>query len=99
MMWSETTLDYRMMVERYPNLKEEVGGSIPRCEISSLLDGKLAEWSTTSCALTLSYRPSVSKKKEKENRITMIIISKVPDLELRMQKLQEVTWNILVLLE
>ena len=26
------------MVERYPNLKEEVGGSIPNCEISSLLD-------------------------------------------------------------
>jgi hypothetical protein len=27
-----------MMVERYPNLKEEVGGSILGCEISSLLD-------------------------------------------------------------
>jgi hypothetical protein len=26
-MWPETTLNYRMMVERYPNLKEEVGGS------------------------------------------------------------------------
>jgi hypothetical protein len=25
------------MVERYPNLKEEVGGSIPGCEISSPL--------------------------------------------------------------
>jgi hypothetical protein len=24
------------MVERYPNLKEEVGGSIPGCRISSL---------------------------------------------------------------
>jgi hypothetical protein len=23
---SKTTLNYRMMVERYPNLKEEVGG-------------------------------------------------------------------------
>ena len=30
----------RMMLERYPNLKEEVGGSNPGCEISSLLDGK-----------------------------------------------------------
>jgi hypothetical protein len=39
-----------MMVERYPNLKEKVGGSIPGCEISSLLDGKLAKWSTISCA-------------------------------------------------
>jgi hypothetical protein len=27
-----------MMVERYPNLKEEVGGSIPDCEIPELLD-------------------------------------------------------------
>ena len=29
--WSETTLNYRMMAGRYPNLKEEVGGgSNPR---------------------------------------------------------------------
>jgi hypothetical protein len=28
------TLNYWMMVERYPNLKEEVGGSIPGWEIS-----------------------------------------------------------------
>jgi hypothetical protein len=34
----EMTLNYWMIVERYPNLKEEVGGSIPGCEISSLLD-------------------------------------------------------------
>ena len=47
---SETTLKYWMMVERYPNLKEEVGGSIPGCEISSLLNRKLAMWSTASCA-------------------------------------------------
>ena len=37
-MWSETTLNYWRMMERYPNLKEEVGGSIPGCEISSLFD-------------------------------------------------------------
>jgi len=30
-----------MMVERYPNLKEEVGSLDPNCEISSLLDGNL----------------------------------------------------------
>ena len=30
------TLNYWMLVGRYPNLKEEVGGSIPGCEISSL---------------------------------------------------------------
>ena len=35
---SEMTLNYWVMVERYPNLKEEVGGSILGCEISSLLD-------------------------------------------------------------
>jgi hypothetical protein len=29
-----------MTVERYPNLKKEVGGSIPDCEIFSLLDKK-----------------------------------------------------------
>jgi hypothetical protein len=32
------TLTYWMMVERYPHLKEEVGGSISGYEISSLLD-------------------------------------------------------------
>ena len=36
--WSMTTLNYWMMVERYPNLKEEVGGLIPGCETSSILD-------------------------------------------------------------
>jgi hypothetical protein len=30
------TLNFRMMLERYPNLKEEVGGSNPGSEISSL---------------------------------------------------------------
>jgi hypothetical protein len=51
-----------MMVERYPNLKEEVVGSIPNCEISSLLDGKLARWSFASYALALACRPFASKK-------------------------------------
>jgi hypothetical protein len=40
---SKTTLNYRMMVKRYPNLKEEVGGLIPAYEISSLHDGKLVK--------------------------------------------------------
>jgi hypothetical protein len=44
-LWSEMTLNYWMMVERYSNLKEEVVHSIPGCEISSLHDGKLARWS------------------------------------------------------
>ena len=51
--WSKMTLNYWMMVETYPNLKKEVGGSIPGCEISSLLDRDLA----------LACRHSVSNKK------------------------------------
>ncbi len=56
------TLNYWMTVERYPNLKEKVGGSIPNYEMSSLLDVKLASWSTASSALALACRPSVSNK-------------------------------------
>ena len=41
--WSEATLNYWMMVERYPNLKEEVGDSITGCEFSSLLDKNLPD--------------------------------------------------------
>ena len=67
--WSKTTLKCWMMVDRYPNLKEEVGGSIPGCKISSLLDGKLAMWSSTSCALALACRPSGSKKKPNHKNI------------------------------
>jgi hypothetical protein len=60
------SLNCRMMVERYLNLKEEVGGSILGCEISSLLDGILARWSTASCALELVCQPYVSIKKIKK---------------------------------
>ena len=38
--WSEMALNYWRMVERYPSIKEEVGGSTPDCEFSSLLDTK-----------------------------------------------------------
>ena len=41
--WSETSLNYEMMVERYPNLKEEVGGLTPGCEISVNLLSKEKE--------------------------------------------------------
>ena len=54
MIWSETTLNCWMVVERYPILKEEVGSLIPGYEISSLLDKKLAKWSTASRALALA---------------------------------------------
>ena len=43
------TLKYWMMVERYPNLKEQVGGLIPGCEISSLLDRNLVLALSTFC--------------------------------------------------
>jgi hypothetical protein len=52
--WSATTLNYRMTMDIYPNLKEEVGGLILGYEISSLLEGKLARWLTASCGLALT---------------------------------------------
>jgi hypothetical protein len=59
--WSKTTLNYKMMVKRYPNLKEEVGGSITGYEIYSLLDEKLVRWSIASHALASACRSYVSK--------------------------------------
>ena len=59
------TLNYRVMVEGYPNLKEEVGGSNPGCEISSLLDGKLARWLIASCAWRWPVGLLSQKKKKK----------------------------------
>ena len=54
-----------MMVERYPNIKEEVGGSIPGCEISVVLARIHAKWSTTSYAWALACRPFVPNKTKK----------------------------------
>jgi hypothetical protein len=65
------TLNYRMMVERYPNLKEEIGGSIPSYEISSLLDIKLVTWSADLCALALACRRSVSPKEKIKIKIKL----------------------------
>jgi hypothetical protein len=61
-----------MMVERYPNLKEEVSGLNPSCELSSLLDGKLVRLSVASCALALACRPIglLSQKGKKEHVAT-----------------------------
>jgi hypothetical protein len=61
-----------MMVERYPNLKEEVGGSNPSYEISSLPDGELVRWSTVSCALALACQPHVSRNFIKQRKIKVI---------------------------
>jgi len=55
-----------MMVERYPNLKEEVDSSNPSCESSSLHDENLARWSIAFFALAMAFWPFVSKKKLKK---------------------------------
>jgi hypothetical protein len=57
------TLKYWMMVEGYPNLKEEVGGSIPDYEIFSLHE-KLTGWSSASYVLALACRSFFSKRKK-----------------------------------
>jgi hypothetical protein len=65
---SKTTLNYRMMVERYPNLKEEVGGLNSGCEISSLPDGKLVRW--CNCLLCFGAGLSafyLTKEEEEES--------------------------------
>ena len=54
------------MVERYPNLKEEVGGSILSCEISSILDGKFVKWSIASCDLAMKCRSYVSRRRKRK---------------------------------
>ena len=77
---SETTLNYWMMVERYPNLKDEAGGLIPGCEISSLFDITLVRWSIASYALALTCRPSVSKKKKKK----VVNVIRLRDVYLRL---------------
>jgi hypothetical protein len=64
-----------MMVERYPNLKEEVGGLNPGCEISSLSDEILATWSIASCALALACRLFVSQKKRKKEKIACKLLT------------------------
>jgi hypothetical protein len=65
------TLNYWMIVERYPNLKEE---AVQFPTMKSPLYSKkkkktLAIWSTASCALTLACRLSISKKKRKEIQV------------------------------
>ena len=55
-------------MERYPNLKEEVGSSIPGYGISSLLAINLVRWSTASCDLALACRHFVSIKKKKKKK-------------------------------
>jgi hypothetical protein len=60
-----------MMVERYPHLKEDIGGSNFGCEVSSLPDGRLARWSTASCALAITCQPFVSENKNYESHFPL----------------------------
>ena len=64
---SKTTLNCWMMVERYLNLREEVGSPIPGCEISSLFDKKTCQ--VVNRVLCFGVWPVgllSPKKKEKE---------------------------------
>ena len=54
--WSKTTPNYWMMVERYPNLKEEVGGSILKCEYPLYLTKNLSSGHLLSGALAMACR-------------------------------------------
>ena len=57
-----------MMVERYPNLKEEVGGLNPDCEISPLLDIILPGAQLPPMLWRCIYQLSVSKEKKKKKK-------------------------------
>jgi hypothetical protein len=56
-----------MMVERYPNLKDKVGNSIPGCEIFSLLL-KLARWSIAYYVVAAGLSTFCQKKKKKKGK-------------------------------
>ena len=74
-----------MMVERYQNLKEKVGGSKPRCEISSLLDRNLpggqlplVHWRWPTGPLS----PKLLNKQEKKKDELQPVISQTPPVHL-----------------
>lgn len=65
--WFEMTLNYLMKVDLYPNLKQEVGGSIPNYEIFSLLNKKkLARWSIASCAINIGLYTFLCQKRRRK---------------------------------
>ena len=82
--WSETTLNYWMMVERYPNLKEEVGNSIPGYEIHSLLDSKTCQ--VVNCLLCFDV--GLSTFCLKKRRKVVEVVGHGPYL---------IEWDVLVL--
>ena len=58
-------------MERYPNLKEEVGGSIPNCEISSLLDKIFCQVVNYLMCFDTGLLAFGIKKKQKKDTIAM----------------------------
>ena len=67
MFGSEMTLNYWMMLERYPNLKEKVGDSISDCGISSLLDMKTCKVVNSHMCFGASLSAFYLSKKMKSN--------------------------------
>ena len=63
-------------MDKYPNLEEEVGGSIPGCEISSLLTKNVAMWSTASLVIWCWSVGLMSKNKERKNYIHCRVFDK-----------------------
>jgi hypothetical protein len=59
------------------------------CEISSLLDKKLARWSTASCALALAYQSFVSKRKRKMIVFYYFIFGAKGDVKYQKNKLSK----------
>ena len=72
--WSKVTLNYWMMVERHPNLKEEIGGSIPGCEISSLLDKKTCQVINYLPCFDASLSASCLKREKEKKKRKMIVV-------------------------
>jgi hypothetical protein len=62
------TLNYWMIVERYPNLKEEAV-QFPTMKSPLYSTKKNTCYMVASCALTLACRLSISKKKRKEIQV------------------------------
>ena len=73
--WSKTTLNYWMMVEEYPTLKEEVlAFRFPAMKSALCLTNYWYRWSTALCALAIACRPSVSKTKTRVSTFSMMIL-------------------------
>ena len=69
--WSDTTLKYwTMLVQRYPNLNEKVGGSFPGCEISCPLDINLPD-GQLPLVLWHCYSPFDCLKRKEKKRLTL----------------------------